>query len=458
MSPAAEPAAAELDAFDAALRHNALARLAAGPEPSRRAGPGPGRGVNMHLHSFFSFNTLGLSPSHLAWNARRAGLYAAALCDFDVLDGLEEFLRAGLTLGLRAAAHLETRAFLREYAAADINSPGEPGVTYIMGAGFPRLPAPGSSAARILAGLRRQADERNQALAQRINARLPEIALDYAWDVRPLSPGGCPTERHLARAYRLKAEAQFPSSAGLRAFWAGVLRKTPVAVEQLVRRTPAMEDAIRAALAKRGGIGYEPPTAKTFPPVDDFIAWVRDCSAIPMITWLDGTSAGEQDPRAMFECLRAKGACALNIIPDRNHNIADPAARAVKTQKLEEVVRLAEELNLPVNIGTEMNKEGQPEADDLECPALRPYRDIFLRGARIMIGQSRLARYAGFAYAGAAARAEFGSDLKGKNRLFESAGSLPPLTAPQAERLEAMGQTRALAGLRDSAAQGQWRL
>jgi len=458
--PTPSPANNELDSFDGDGRHRALAYLAgqvgtppsACPERSRRVRPR----VNMHLHSFFSFNTLGYSPSHIAWEAHRAGLYAVGLCDFDVLDGLEEFLQAGMTLGLRVAVNLETRAYVKEYAEVDINSPGEHGVTYIMGAGFPRSPAAGSPAAMTLASLRRQADERNQALAQRINTRLPEIALDYDQDVLPLSPGGCPTERHLIRAYRLKAESQFPSHDKLYAFWSKVMKQPVATLDKLSARVPAMEDAIRSALAKRGGIGYELPTAKTFPCVDDFIAWVLACEAIPMVTWLDGASAGEQDLRAMLNCLRTKGACALNIIPDRNHNIADAATRAGKLKKLDDVVRAAEQLEMPINIGTEMNKEGQPFVDDTECEALRPYHEAFLRGARIMVGQSLLARYAGFSYAGSAARAEFAQDIRRKNRLFDTVGSLPPLTAPQADRLEAIGHDRALACLRDSAVRGQW--
>ncbi len=453
----------ELDSFDADCRCQALAQLAA-----HAGAPSPVNArVNMHIHSFFSFNTHGYSPAHIAWQARQAGLYAAGLCDFDVLDGLEEFLQAGLTLGLRAAVNLETRAYLKAYANVDINSPGEPGVTYIMGAGFPRLPAADTPASLMLNRLRQQADKRNRDLAQRINARLPELALDYEQNVVSLSPGGCPTERHLVRAYRLQAEAVFypglHSDSGatgsrqrLGAFWAKVMNRPLPAVEKLTTQTPALEDAIRSALVKRGGIGYEPPTEKTFPLADEFIAWVLACDAIPMVTWLDGTSAGEQDMHAMLTRLQAMGACALNIIPDRNHNIADPSVRTIKLKKLTEAIHIAEQLEMPVNIGTEMNKQGQPFADDIACAALRPYQAIFLRGARIMIGQCLLARYAGFAYAGAAARAEFGHDLRHKNEFFEAAGSLPPLTTTPAERLAAMGRDKAFNTLRDSAGQKQW--
>ena len=37
----------------------------------------------------------------------------------------------------------------------------------------------------------------------------------------------------------------------------------------------------------------------------------------------------------------AKGAVALNIVPDRNWNLKDPAERALKVQKLYEIVDLA---------------------------------------------------------------------------------------------------------------------
>jgi hypothetical protein len=48
------------------------------------------------------------------------------------------------------------------------------------------------------------------------------------------------------------------------------------------------------------------------------------CGALPCATWLDGTSAGEQDIEELMALLIAKGAVAANIIPDRNWNIAGP--------------------------------------------------------------------------------------------------------------------------------------
>ena len=98
--------------------------------------PPMGRAFNLHAHSFFSYNGYGYSPSGLAWRGRRAGLCAMGLVDFDVLDGVAEFLGACHALGLRACAGLETRVFVPAFADRVINSPGEPGIAYHMGAGF----------------------------------------------------------------------------------------------------------------------------------------------------------------------------------------------------------------------------------------------------------------------------------------------------------------------------------
>lgn len=434
--------AARLDAFDAAERRAALAELAAVTDL-----PATGTNVNMHFHSFFSFNAEEWSPTRIAWEARRAGLYAAGLCDFDVLDGLEEFLDAGLALGLRATVNIETRAYVAEYASVDINSPGEPGVAYVMGAGFVRPPAAGSPQAAGLAALEERARARNLALVERVNAALPLVAIDYARDVMPLTPGGCPTERHIVRAYANQARDVFGHPQHTAEFWSRILGRELLEVIELLADEPALEEAIRAKLVKRGGVGYEAPSPGSFPPVEDFLQWVAACGAVPMTAWLDGTSGGERDARALLECMRAKGAVALNIIPDRNWNIAKPDQRALKIDHLNRIVAAAGELELPINVGTEMNKLGLPFVDDLDGEALAPHKAAFLRGAQIMVGHTWLARYADFGYTSAAAEAEFGS-VRTKNDFFAAVGALPPLTAEAARRLADLGPAGALAWFR----------
>ncbi len=427
-----------LDSFDVHERRATLAGLARGPGL-----PAAGSNVNMHAHSFYSFNAEGWSPSRVAWECRRAGLYAAGLCDFDVLDGVEEFLDAGLALGLRAAAHIETRVFLADMREVEITSPGEPGVTYIMGAGFVRSPAAGTRAADDLAAYRRRAGERNQALIARIHQHLPEIALDYVRDVMTLTPAGNATERHIIRAYVRQAAHRFGEGDSAVAFWSGVLGKDGETTRRLMAEAPRFEEAVRARLVKRGGLGYEQPSESTFPRAADFTAWVRACGALPMITWLDGTSAGERDAQALLDCMCGHGCVAMNIVPDRNWNIADPEERRRKIANLGTIVAEAERRGLPLNIGTEMNRHGLPFVDDLNGEALRPHRAAFLRGARIMAGHSLLARYADYGYLSPAAEQDL-TEVKERNAFFEAIGALPPLTEAQARDLQAGGAGKAL--------------
>lgn len=434
-----------LDAFCPNTRAGALQELAGLGLPVAA----PSDNHNMHFHSFFSFNAEGWSPSHIAWAAHQAGLHAAGLCDFDVLDGLEEFLGAGELLGLRATVNLETRAFLREFSTVDINSPGEPGVTYIMGSGFAHMPAEGTPQAAGLAALREAARTRNVELVARINPHIPQIAVDYEADVLPLTPLGGATERHIIRAYVNKAAAVCRSPQATADLWADITGK-PAADILPILGTPAHEELVRSKLVKSGGLGYVQPSEDTFPPVDDFVSWVLSCRAIPVITWLDGTSEGESDPRAMIECLTAKGCAALNIVPDRNWNIKDPATQAVKVANLTAMVAAADEAQLPINIGTEMNKAGLPFVDDLAGPVLSRFRHSFLRGCQVMVGHSILLRYADVSYV------TYEAPAAERNRLFGAVGALPPLTTDAAARLRDLGPEAAFSAIHDAVRRGSW--
>lgn len=441
----------ELDGFDKAKRLSALREIVASDEKFKPAGVN----VNMHLHSFFSYNAHNWSPAHLALAAKRNGLLAAGLCDFDVLDGLEEFLEAGRILGLRATVNLETRAYLKAFADFELTSPGEPGVTYIMGAGFPRTPAAGTPQAQMLRAFRDQARARNIALLGRVNPRLPKIAPDYEKDVLPLTPAGVATERHIIRAYHLKSRVAFAKPADLAAFWAETLGKDAATSGTLLADEPAFEEAIRAKLVKKGGIGYEQPTTTTFPPVEDFVAWVRSCEAIPMATWLDGTSNGESDEKRLLDVMMEKGCAALNIIPDRNWNLKDPPQAEVKRANLAKIVAAAVKRDLPINIGTEMNKAGLPFVDDLGGDVLSLYREPFTRGAQLMVGHQILTRYADYSYAGAAAAAEF-KKVADRNAFFAEVGALPPLTEGTEKKLNALGAAKATLVIRDAVRKGAW--
>lgn len=441
----------KLNSFDLKERMEALASLKGGKTTKAV----DSENVNMHFHSFYSYNSQNWSPSMISMASRKAGLYAAGLCDFDVLDGQDEFLQAGRMLGLRVTVNLETRAYLKEYSDKDINSPGEAGVTYIMGAGFATDLTDGSKQAKTLTYYREKAAERNLALIRRINAGVEAIAINYKKDVLPLTPSDAATERHIISAYLNKSNERFKGKK-LQAFWAETLGVSLGEATVLLNNTPALEDSIRNKLAKRGGIGYVQPSEDTFPLADDFIEWVRSCRAIPMTTWLDGTSDGEADPRTMLECMQSKGAVALNIIPDRNWNIAKADTKKTKVDNLRKIVGVARQMNVPVNIGTEMNKIGQPFVDDLTGDILSEFKDDFVKGAQIMVGHTILLKYADFSYVDDKTNDYFSGDIKAQNVFFAGVGALPALTCDVSQKLEDAGTKKAFDIITESNLNGKW--
>jgi hypothetical protein len=132
----------------------------------------------------------------------------------------------------------------------------------------------------------------------------------------------------------------------------------------------------------------------------------------------------------MLDFIMERGAACMNIVPDRNWNLADPEERDRKVSRLYEVVGEAEKRNLPIIVGTEMNKHGQGFVDDFFAGPMLPVREVFMRGARIMTGHTTLMRAMGVGLLDEAVKERFGSDLKKRNNFFEQIGALQPKSDP----------------------------
>jgi hypothetical protein len=384
-----QPLEQQLDSFDPAVRRRALEQLAAAT-----SFPPATDWINLHSHTFFSYNAYGYSPSHFAFLARQRGLALAGIVDFDVLDGLDEFLAACRLLNLKGTVSLESRVFVPEFATRVINSPGEPGIAYHMGVGFPRaLRHP------LLDRMRRTAEQRNRELVARVNTFTAPVTLDYDRDVLPLTPAGNATERHICAAYAKKGSPEF---------WRAKLGDCPADTAQL-------EALIRAKTMKKGGVGYVPPGQGSFPLLADMNKFILEAGAIPTLTWLDGTSDGEQCLEELFAVARASGAAALNIIPDRNLSTPE------KIKNLRAVVALAEQHGFPIIVGTEMNAPGNKFVDDFNHPVLKELLTVFLKGAYIVHGHTVSQRRDGRGYLSDWARKQFAT-VAAKNEYFAAIG------------------------------------
>jgi hypothetical protein len=128
---------------------------------------------------------------------------------------------------------------------------------------------------------------------------------------------------------------------------------------------------------------------------------------------------------------------ALNIIPDRNWSIADAETRRLKVEYLYHVVDLARELDLPLNVGTEMNSFGQKIVDNFDARELAPIRQAFLDGAYFIYGHTALQRAIGLGYQSEWAQAQL-PNRRQRNQFYTRAGYRIPPGEPGIRRLGQM--------------------
>ena len=385
-----------------------------------------GSAINMHCHSFFSFNAYGFSPTALVWLAKKLGLQVAGIVDFDNLDGVEEFLSGCSLVGIRSSAAMETRIFIPEFADRVTNSPGEPGISYHMGIGFTSQEV-NEKGKTILQGMCERAEQRNRSMVGRLNTYLDPVMVNYDTDVLILTPAGNATERHILAAYIDSAKRTVKDQVR---FWSEKLEQDPKTVSDLMQDAAAFSSAVRRKLMKRGGVSYTRPSPKNFPTAEEFHEMVISNGALPAICYLNGSTEGEQCMDELLSLLVSKGVAAINMIP--NLAVPEPCSdpdnselRRVRNELLLYTANLAREFDLPLHIGTEMNSYGQRQVDDLDSPELAPLRNRFIDGAYFIYGHVKLHRSLGIGYQSEWANS-FLPTRSDRNRFYTRTGFLIP--------------------------------
>jgi hypothetical protein len=404
-----------LDSFNLNERQEALERIADGLDDGSISANRSTGFVNLHAHTFFSYNCCNYSPCKFAWLAKKSGLTAGGIVDFDVLDGVDEFLWAAQKLNLRACASIETRVFVPEFADVEINSPGEPGIAYHMGTGIPTGELSGTAKA-FLDNLKQTAQTRNRRMSERVSEYLSPVVLDFDQDVLPLTPAGNPTERHICLAFARKARQHFKDNQSLLTYWQ--LKVAAELSEQDLPESPKLLNAIRAKTMKQGGVGYVKPDAGDFPTMKQMNEFVIEAGGIPTVAWLNGLTEGEKRMEELLDIAMSFGVAAFNIIPDRNFTPGVMDDRLIELQK---VIRLCQDRQLPIVVGTEMNSFGQKFVDSFEAGELKPFVPEFVKAAAILYAHTVLQRKTQMGYLSSWAGENFG-DIRLKNDFYEIVG------------------------------------
>jgi hypothetical protein len=284
-----------------------------------------------------------------------------------------------------------------------------------MGVGFPTARVP-KERAGFLAQLKKTAQQRNKDLIGRVNKYLSPVELNYETDVLPLTPAGNATERHICVAYARKARALLGDGEKLAAYWTAKLGTDAVKLGLPDGRN--LLNTIRSKTMKRGGVGYVQPDKGSFPPLKETNEFLAAIGAMPTWTWLDGTSDGEQAIDELLDTAIAEGSVALNVIPDRNYTVG---VNDKKIENLRRIVQAAQERDMVLVVGTEMNSPGQKFVDDFETAELGPLLPAFLASAHIIYAHAVLQRKCGLGYCSDWAKKNFAA-ARQRNAFFEEVG------------------------------------
>ena len=165
--------------------------------------------INNHIHTTYSFSPY--SPTAAVYAARMEGLCTAGIIDHDSISGAGEFLEAAKLVNMPVTIGMECRVSMdgTRLEGRRTNNPDQVGVSYMTIQSVPHHQI--GRLTEFFRPYREARHVRNRRMVERINALLPEIALDYDRDVLPLSmaeEGGGVTERHLMYALAKKLTAQ----------------------------------------------------------------------------------------------------------------------------------------------------------------------------------------------------------------------------------------------------------
>jgi hypothetical protein len=139
---------------------------------------------------------------------------------------------------------------------------------------------------------------------------------------------------------------------------------------------------------------------------------------MPTMTWLDGTSEGEQSLEELIDVATKSGVVAFNVIPDRNYT-PGLGESDLKFKNLKRALELADSRGLPIVCGTEMNSPGQKFVDDFKTKELSQFVPLFLKGAHIVYAHSVLQRHCGLGYTSQWAKENF-PGVEEKNEFFRT--------------------------------------
>jgi len=288
--------------------------------------------INNHIHTTYSFSPY--SPTAAVYAARMEGLCTAGIIDHDSISGAEEFLEAAELVQMPVTIGMEARISMdgTRLEGRRTNNPDQEGVSYMTIQSVPHDKI--SVLTEFFRPYQAARHARNRKMVEKINALLPEIALDYDADVLPLSmawDNGGVTERHLMYALAIKLTNQVGKGDAMVKKLADMGLTLSAKQEAQMKDTayPFYEYDLLGILKSAFVPQIFIPATDECPKLQDMVKLCADIDAYLCYAYLgDVGDSVTGDKKAqkfeddylddVFECLKEEGVKAVTYMPTRN--------------------------------------------------------------------------------------------------------------------------------------------
>ncbi len=280
--------------------------------------------VNTHIHTPHSFSAFE-STEQAVDLARKEGLRALGISDFNTVEGYDEFAQACARNDIHPLFGIEFIALsLKDKAEGRRwNDPRNPGAMYFCGKALSHPVSFSEESSRTLSRLWDGTQEHIRGMIEKLNGVLAErrFELRFSYEgIRDAYARETVRERHLALALYKSIETTFANTADR----LGAYRKLfdDPGLMRLPDDSPAMQNEIRSRLFKAGRPAYVEEDESAFLPFETVRDIILDGGGIPCYPVLadDSTQLNEHesDVAELAETLSEMNIHAVEFIPLRN--------------------------------------------------------------------------------------------------------------------------------------------
>lgn len=310
--------------------------------------------VNNHLHTPYSFSAFSKIEEALD-QAVEEKIPIVGVNDFFTFDAYSEWNEGAFNRKLFPLFNVEFIGLNTEDQknGLKVNDPGNPGRTYFSGKGLAFPQTASKETQDLIDSLIEKANAQVSEMTDKVNDHFKACGysstLDFDVIKRELAEKQV-RERHLAKAIRLMAEAQFLDKEQLITFYKDVLGKE-IALHNVTNEA-IVENEIRGALLKAGKPAFVAEDPTGFLPMEKIRSIILEAGGIPTYPFLADAVPGytdfERDMAVTARTLKDRGVWSVEFIPTRND-----------INELKAFAKFYQEQGFVVSFGTEHNSPGK---------------------------------------------------------------------------------------------------